>query len=518
MHRTRWTLGALGVLGLAAAGYVVGCSNEAEDCDRSLTCPKYLTTTTTTDGGGGSIPAGCDPAQNKDAVADTCGAFVSPTGNDESGKGTKASPFKSFKRALEKNDTIYACVGQAAFTEEVVLDKKATLFGGLDCAAWTYDETKRTALTAEPDKIPLELTSAAGGSAIENFAISAKDAVTLGGSSIAVIAEAAEVSFTRTDINAGNGREGEDGTKPTDPVGPASSTDPTIVGNDGQAACTDPSQQFGGSAKENAVCPAASGGPIGGKGGAADTLSGSNGDANPATPKTALGGSGQPSDDMGSWSCVVGAGAIGASGATGDPGDGAKQTEMGTISANGYAGAAGKPGGPGLPGQGGGGGGGAKGKTMCAGASGGGGGAGGCGGGGGTGGKAGGASIGVVSLGATLSFDTVTIHVGIGGKGGDGGGGQAGGTGGKGGTGGNGSANGLSNACDGGNGGQGGFGGKGGGGRGGHAIGIAYTGDAAPVTTGVSFNGKGTAGDGGIGDSANMGDGAKGALADVQKF
>jgi hypothetical protein len=77
----------------------------------------------------------------------------------------------------------------------------------------------------------------------------------------------------------------------------------------------------------------------------------------------------------------------------------------------------------------------------------------------------------------------------------------------------------LNPACDGGLGGVGGTGGQGGGGRGGHAIGIAYTGTAAPSMKGVSFS-QGTAGAGGKGDDSmgNMGDGAPGVVADVQVF
>jgi hypothetical protein len=472
-----------------------------------------------TGGTGGSIPAGCDPSQNKDPVANTCGVFVSTAG-DDGNPGTKDKPLKTLTAAVAKGATIYACAGATPFKEALVVDKAVTLFGALDCGTWLYDAATKTQLTAGNDEIPLKLTSSASGSDVYDFAITADDAMADGGSSIAVIADGVTASFTRTDITAGNGKDGLPGTTPADPVGPTDPNDASIKGNDGKVACMDPAQQFGGAAKENMLCPAASGGPIGGKGGAADTLSGSNGDVNPATAETALGGQGQPAADP-TWSCTVGQGAIGAKGGTGDAGIGAQSTEIGTIDKDGYAGVNGGAGGAGKPGQGGGGGGGAKGKTMCAGASGGGGGAGGCGGHGGTGGKAGGASIGIVSLGATLSFEAVTIALGAGGKGGDGGDGQGGGTGGNGGNGGNGSANGLSDACNGGKGGQGGQGGKGGGGRGGHAIGIAYTGTTAPATKGgVTFAPAGTPGDGGSGDTtnSNMGNGASGVAEDVQVF
>ena len=117
-----------------------------------------------------------------------------------------------------------------------------------------------------------------------------------------------------------------------------------------------------------------------------------------------------------------------------------------------------------------------------------------------------------MSLGATLSFEKVTIKAGGGGDGGNGGDGQVGGNGGNGGAG---SA--TLDACNGGKGGQGGIGGKGGGGRGGHAIGVAYTGAAMPSIKGATFA-KGTPGKGGTGAADMMHDGEPGAQANVQVF
>jgi hypothetical protein len=500
---------ALGVmtLGLSCAGILLtsGCFHYEDDCMAAHDCPPA---------DAGPTPQ-CIPSGNDMPVADSCGVFVSPAGNDGAA-GSKAKPLKTLKAALAKGATIYACAGAAPFSEAVTIDKAVTLFGAVDCAkGWAYDASKKTQLTAAADAVPMTLTRSASGSAIRDFAITAADAMQDGGSSIAVLVDGAAASFVRADIAAGAGRDGLAGMTPTDPVGPADPNDPAITGKDGKAACMDPSVQLGGAPVDNPLCAS-----TGGLGGAGAVSSGSNGDANPPTSQTALGGIGQPSNDMGTWSCVVGTGSIGSTGGTGSGGVGAKDTDLGTLDKTSYTGIPGTPGGPGKPGQGGGGGGGAKGKTMCAGASGGGGGAGGCGGNGGKGGQPGGASIGLVSLSATLTFDGVTIKAGAGGKGGDGGLGQGGGIGGKGGSGGIGNSNAPATlaACDGGNGGQGGTGGQGGGGRGGHALGIAYAGKAPPKS-GMTFT-KGTAGAGGAGDNAmgNMGDGAAGVPADVQVF
>jgi hypothetical protein len=507
MHNRRCGV-ILGVLlGLAAVMHVGGCDTTWDDYYKPLTDPKLAT--------GAGVPARCVPSESQKEIGEDCGVFVSTSkGDDTNGKGSKAAPYQTLATALSKADgkPVYAC--SEAFTEAVTLSAGVALFGALACTnGWMYDASTKTALTAAPDAIPLTATSAASGAEVHDFTITAADAIKDGGSSIAVAVDQAAVSFSRCDLVAGNGKAGLSGTTPMDPVGPMDPTDAGIKGNDGKAACVDPSQSLGGAQKDNRLCPAASGGSIGGSGGVGAVASGSNGDVNPANAQTALGGQGQPSTDP-LWSCVVGQGGIGKQGDTGSPGTGAKDTDLGTLDKSGYTGVAGKAGGPGFPGQGGGGGGGAKGKTSCAGASGGGGGAGGCEGKGGTGGNPGGTSIGILGIEATLTFNTVTIKTGKGGDGGDGGDGQTGGSGGKGGSGGIGS--GTLNACDGGNGGQGGTGGKGGGGRGGHTIGIAYTGMSMPSTESVTFT-KGTSGAGGKGADAML-DGAAGVQADMQAF
>jgi hypothetical protein len=405
----------------------------------------------------------------------------------------------------------------------VVLETALDIFGGLDCAnGWPWvGDTMKSTLAGAPDEIPLTMTASASGAMLADFAIEAADAAIEGGSSIAMVVDGAGVALVRCDVNAGNGMPGAKGETPTDSVGPTDPTSTDIKGNDGTAACMDPMQQFGGAAKENSFCPVASGGPLGGAGGNGTATNGDAGAIQPmATAQTALGGVGEPA--VGAWACggmePNGGGDGGVNGPPGAPGAGATDApSLGILSSNGYTGIAGQPGLPGAPGQGGGGGGGAKGKSGCAGASGGGGGAGGCGGQGGLGGQPGGASIGIISLGATLSFDMVTIRTGNGGDGGEGGDGQGGGTGGLGGIGGSGDTNNPAtlNACGGGQGGQGGTGGKGGGGRGGHAIGIAHAG-AAPTIDGLTIE-TGTPGNGGLGADMDH-NGAAGVNTDVQVF
>jgi hypothetical protein len=395
---------------------------------------------------------------------------------------------------------------------------EVAIYGGLDCKnGWAYDGTTKSKLTALSDDVPLTLTQAATSVQLVDFTVQAPNAMLDGGSSIAVIANQVMASFTRCDLNAGNGKKGLDGTTPTESVGPLHATDLPVLGNNGVKACVSTVQSFGGAAKDNLLCPVANGGPYGGSGGVGEEVTGDDGATSPPSAQTALGGKGQSVADP-SWGCFAGSG-LGADGSNGQPaqdGIGATGTAgLGQLSVLGYAGVSGMDGLPGNPGQGGGGGGGAKGKAGCAGASGGGGGAGGCGGHGGPGGKAGGASIALMSVGSTLSFEYVTVLLGNGGVGGDGAYGQGGGVGGNGGSPGA-ASSGVLAACAGGAGGHGGSGGKGGGGRGGHAIGIAATGTEMPDTKGITFLKKGTPGPGGKG--AFMNDGDPGVQANVQLF
>lgn len=525
-----WRVGFVATgLGLIGAMTVSGCLfvYYEDDCEQTLTCPTAgssgVTSSSSSSSGTGGATPGCVPSESEEPVANSCGVFVSSSlgmDGNEADRGTKQKPFKSITAALKKANVtrVYACA--ESFSEPVIISTKVDLYGGLDCKSWDYvGATMKTQLTAAVDAVPLTLS---GDVNVDDFAITAADAAKDGGSSIAVIADQVAVSFSRCDLVAGAGKAGLAGTTPTDPVGPMDSSDASIKGNDGKNACLDMSQQFGGSAKENPLCPAADGGPLGGQGGVGATLVG--GDASGGTPLAAGKGLGGKGENGAGWDCsadgVNGGGQSGTNGAGGTPGNGAIGTSaLGTLGSSGYTGVSGQPGGLAPPGQGGGGGGGAKGKALCAGASGGGGGAGGCGGKGGHGGNAGGASIALVSLGATLSFDKVTIKAGVGGDGGNGGDGQGGGKGGNGGNGGSGdvAVPATLDACNGGKGGQGGTGGKGGGGRGGHAIGIAYTGAVMPLTKGAAFT-KGTPGKGGLGAADMMHDGDAGVQADMQVF
>lgn len=465
----------------------------------------------------------CVPSESTGAVDETCGVFVSVSLGGPEGTGTKTAPFRSLKdaiqRAAEPNGTgrVYACAGEGEqFSEVVEVPGGVALYGGLDCNndwRWIGGETK-TELTADEGRIPLTMGGPSGTVRIEDLRVVAKSTAQqhegAGPSSIAAIAHGTAVELVRCELVAGDAAPGADGASVMERATQGAS------GLPGLNACSrnDTYAVAGGDAVTN-TCGTPDD-PTD------DSVSGGGGNGFPE--RGSAGGHGQPRDPANDeqenggvgWSMSASRctpGLAGSNGSTGTPGAGAGGP--GAISITGYAGVAGGSGGRGAPGQGGGGGGGERGEVgtdistyVCrddlaqdrAGASGGSGGAGGCGGLGGAGGFPGGASIALISIDATLSFDGVTLKAGAGGQGGNGGSGQQGGAGAQGGLGGEVARNHirLNPGCSGGPGGRGGNGGNGGGGQGGHSLGIAFRG-TPPPSEGVVIE-HGAAGLGGSSD------------------
>lgn len=478
-----WAVGLM-LAAVGSASWTAGCLNSAGDCERTLTCEHYRPGE---GGGGGGTPAGCVPSENAEAVGDECGVFVAAAG-DDAAAGTKEAPLATLgaaiTRAAESGGRVYACA--ESFTETVEVPGGVTLYGGLECAnGWRWiGEMTKTMITAGEGEVPLRLRGGTGAARVEDVEVVAAsidataNPMLRGTSSIAAIAEGIAVELVRSMLVAGDAAPGVDGA--VHPMPAMAGAD----GNPGNEACSDSLVDPGLDKVNDCGTP---NDPIddssGGPGGIGLMNSGGNGsDGLPLS--TANGGTGESA-------AVCTPGNPGTDGATGEPGTGAMG--LGTISAAGYVGVSGSEGMKGAPGQGGGGGGGAKGGSgagrcpdpmSAGGASGGSGASGGCGGAGGRGGGPGGSSIALISLGATLSFDSVTLRAGLGGTGGAGGLGQNGGAGGQlGGAGGAvpGGSNLLNAGCTGGRGGAGGPGGRGGGGLGGHSLGIAYQGSPSPV-------------------------------------
>jgi hypothetical protein len=470
-------------------------------------------------GSGGGVPMECvgDPTKEPAVVRDECGAFVDAAAS-AGGDGTKAKPFKSIADAGKSNKSrIFICSGDYKEAASVTLSNGVEVYGAFAACPgggdWLWDGAKRASLTGAADVPAVKVTK--GQTRIEGLIVTAPPAAAMGASSIALLADLADLTLQDVDLLAGDGAPGAEGELPSSDsiAGAAAVLDATMN------ACN--LQPFGGAPGITTCEDGETKGGDGGKGGTVPANNGAPGtDGSPIPDPNpdayGLGGVIKANGD-----CSIGQN--GMDGNTGGPGEGG--ADKGVLTSNGISGGDGQDGQSGSRGHGGGGGAGSKAGNFCKvgmntipgpGASGGGGGAGGCGGKGGGGGKAGGSSVGLVSLASTLTLSGVAIHTQAGGNGGNGASGKAGGIGGAGALGG--ASSGLAGSkpgCTGGTGGLGGDGGTGGGGRGGHSVGIAFTGAMPNVEATVTFE-VGTAGMGGTGDV--MGNGTAGLDGNTVDF
>ena len=257
-----------------------GCDTTWEEFYKPLTDPKLATWndggTGGSDGGrgtggtGGGIPAGCIPSENVDAVADTCGVFVSSSLGDDGNVGSKSAPLKTIAAAIAvaKGKPVYAC-GELFDQETVAIAEDATLYGALDCAnGWAYDASKKTRLAPTVDAIPRSISNATTNAELYDFAITSADAMQDGGSSIAVLVAQASVSFTRCDVTAGSGKAGAAGAALAKVTTPASAK-----GTDGgdDPMCDNASVIAGGPGGTNTCDGMTTNGGNGGKGVPAST-------------------------------------------------------------------------------------------------------------------------------------------------------------------------------------------------------------------------------------------------------
>jgi hypothetical protein len=443
-------------------------------------------------GGAGTGSAPCDPTKTPDedscVIDEDYGVFVSPTGSDTAGTGSRAKPFATLTKAIDQATStakrVYACADAGTYQETLDLDSTTSglaLYGGFACADWSYSTSTRSRLSS-PAALALHVSNVTG-LLIEDFRIDAADATAPGESSVGVfVANSTGVVIGRTMITAGKGGDGADGTLDAFTYQAQSALD----GNSESPATM-------GGAEKVCSCQTAlmSLGGIGG----APVQGGQNGSA--GFPNYGGGQAGTPG------SCASGgAGFDGANAPTLSPGPGA--TTLGSLDATGWTPSPGQDGQTGQPGQGGGGG-----ASRNASGHGGGGGCGGCGGNGGSSSQGGGASIALLVVDSELTIETGTLSAADGGKGGDGHGGQPAqmdaGVGG--------SVVNAFNSCPGGNGGLGADGSSSGGAAGGVSIGILWKGNTAPSESGLTIT-TGTAGSKGLGGDPGVNDGIDGTAQD----
>jgi hypothetical protein len=455
------------------------------------------------------------PADAACLIDDQYGVFVSPKGDDTAGLGTKAAPYKTLAKAIAdakaKTKRVYACDDGTGYPESITIGTSLdgiVAYGGFACGAWTYSATAK-AVVKPASGTALTIKSVSLGASFDSFEFDSADAVTAGGSSIAVVVEASQnIVFKNVKMVAGKGGAGApgvDGTK---------GADGALVGIDQQgkdATCASDAGAFnvGGVWLNASAC-----GSLGGTGGTV-SMNGNGGagtDGSPTTnvttPSMGIGGPQQ-----------AGLGADGNLGTIGSDGNagtsGAASATAGTFTSTGYAAAAAAGSGTvGHPGQGGGGGSGSKAASGCIGASGGAGGMSGCGGGAGTGATSGGASIAMLDWNSGVILNSCTLLAASGGAGGKGGNGGAGGTG-KDGADGGAAGSGMGKGGKGGKGGNGGVGGPGAGGNGGPSYALVYNG-TEPVQTTTTLT-PGSGGAKGVGGTAGTVPAPDGTVGSAQQ-
>jgi hypothetical protein len=450
------------------------------------------------------VPA-CDASAGRSPLDEPClideryGSFVSPTGSDTSGKGTRAAPFQTIGRGMSAAKSsgarVFVCDNGTGYTDRIVADATTdglAIYGGFDCKMWVFSAGARARVLPKsgPAITASQLTV---GITIENFDLRAADAAPGASSIAAQLNASAGIVFRRSRMAAGKGGAGGDG---QDGAAGENALPPGAEQRGLPPVCNGGTPE-----KQNGGVPAASTcGSDGGQGGIG-TLSGTSPShqGSDGYPKTGVspvnlsnGGTTCRSDISTPGVADGGRGADGLTGAPGSP-----APSGGTFSDTGYTpAAAGGDGTPGNPGQGGGGGVGCPAASMCLGPSGGAGGPGGCGGKNGTGGRAGGASIGLLSWRSTVVLDRCEVVSANGGPGGKGGNGGFGGKGAAGGIG-NEGYDGSDPSGAGGWGGEGGPGAAAAGGNGGPTYGIAFVGQRPAqqgTTIAISVGGPGGAG------------------------
>lgn len=380
-----YLIGSVCFASLIGLGFLVtACGSDDDSCADTLNCGNAGGGTGSTGGSGATGGSGggagdgstCDmskgPSEEACLIDDEFGIFVSPLGDDTSGNGTKQSPYKTLGKAVTEASSaskhVFACDDGSGYTETSTLTLDASfdglgLFGGFDCASWSYSTTARAKLTGAATAVRIENVPASAR--VEDFDVSAVDATTAGESSLAMFVSNSEgLTLRRVALTAGKGADGAPGTNGQEGV---DGETPTLAQQGKAATCSAaPAEQPGGKWPQPSACSSK-----GGDGGTG--IKNDVGDSGkPGTPLTDVT---PPSfDNKGVGSSVVGNnGGPGQPGSNGNAGPTASVTaSAGTFSEAGFSPANGAAGSDGFPGQGGGGGGAsAASAATCTGASGG---------------------------------------------------------------------------------------------------------------------------------------------------
>ena len=449
-----------------------------------------------TGGTGGSSDGGqdvdatppCDPtalpSEATCVIDEKYGVFVSPSGSDTLGDGSRKLPYATLSQAMSAvaadKRRIYACADGGTYADTINIGTSLdglSFFGGFHCRGWAYDSTLK-AKVVSTNATAWTVTGLTKGLTIEDFDITAADATASSASSIAMtVVNSANVVLRRVTVTAG---KGANGTKGTD-------------GSRGKTEQTETRSHLTKPARTRCVRVRRRNNSVG-RGRRARVGRRAAVEAPPRfqwarrEPLGARTRTLRPSalaEAVRQQRQAAQMAATGSDGASGNDGTvGSVAADAGTFTVSGFTPADGADGVDGYPGQGGGGGGASRGSATCVGASGGAGGMGGCGGGLGTGGKGGGASVALFAWQSVVTLDDVTLVAAKGGDGGAGGNSGPGGNGQGGALGGSGDGGGgIGRGGGGGAGGNGGRGGAGSGGTGGPSYPLVYSNGKAPTKT-----------------------------------
>jgi hypothetical protein len=520
-----WTHGLISTAALSVIYLAAGCSNLADDCENTSSCPSGggssnagssgasgksgnnaggsdaagesgsssggsssgTSGSSGNAGGGGAGGGSCDttktPTEESCLVSDDYAVFVSPDGDDDNA-GSQAAPLASLSKAAEIAGDKFVLVCSATYDEHVSIAAGVRIYGGFKCTDWSSDAEKPL-FKPTTNGPALKVDTVADEVLIDNVAFEVGDAATAGETALTAIVNASpKVTLHAVSLKAGKGKTGANGAL-TEFAFPDAAT---LNGNPEIPAGS------GGASKKCECQPALS--SVGGVGGTPvdGGQSGSKG-----LPDHGGGQPGQPG------SCVPnGGGSDGNAAPDQSPASGA--TLLGAASATGWLAAAGTDGATGEPGQGGGGG-----ASRNSAGHGGGGGCGGCGGNGGMAGKGGGGSIALLAVNSPVTVEGSTLTTADAGNGGSGAAGQPG----QSDIGAGGGVVSSINSCAGGNGGMGAAGGAGGGGAGGISVGIVWKGAKEPSLSADTMITNGKAGTKGTGGEPGTNDGIAGVAQKI---
>src|SRR5882672_5183295 len=389
MGRPAWWI-VMGAGGLAGCdpNLVDYCAPGAPECSRvdggSMDAPTDAGDERGAETSGTTADGSCDPT--KSPLDDPCvvveayGVFVSPTGSDAN-QGTRPAPVLTIGRGMDvakaAGKRVYVCAG--SYAEQLVVAASrdgVNVYGGLDCARWTYAAANKVVVAPARAGYALELDGLQAGVTFEDIEFDTQSANSgnPGESSIAVFARGSQkVALHRVTMVASSATDGSSGASGGPSPDGGTTTDPSNwFGTPPNYAELNGSNATDGGAAASRACTCRD---------ASRSKGGQGGAANGPMPSA-----GEPLyGDAGPGAAGIDGNQCNSQGGGGSGGDApvaavdTPSTSLGACSASGWTPGVGAAGAGGKPGQGGGGGG----NGRLSSGSGGGGACGGCGGAGG---------------------------------------------------------------------------------------------------------------------------------------